>query len=147
MKELTLEQIKKINDSFDWGHDQGIFIEPFGCDGVKEHVVYMRWTIGGMDGGSYRGGKHFTREAEKKPQFRALDLVLKELKPDLTFLQFRDLEYLIKSTDKNDISDYYGNYDEYGIEYILLSELQSKIDSFENGSDEKEDCGIGKERW
>jgi len=136
MKELTLEQIKKINDSFDWGHDQGIFIEPFGCDGVKEHVVYMRWTIGGRTGGSYCGGKHYTREAEKKPQFRALDLALKELKPDLTFLQFRDVEALIKSTEKGDIEDYYGNYDEYGIEYIILSELQSKLNSFETEDEE-----------
>ena len=65
----------------------------------------------------------------------------------MTFLQFRDIEALIKSTEKDDIEDYYGNYDEYGIEYILLSELQSKLDSFENGSDEDENSDIGKERW
>lgn len=83
----------------------------------------MRWVIGGMTGGSYRGGKRYRREAEKKPQFRALDLVLKELKPDLTFLQFRDIEVLIKSIEKREIEGYYGNYDEYGIEYIILNKL------------------------
>ena len=59
-------------------------------------------------------------------------LVLKELKPDLTFLQFRDIEVLIKSTERKEIEDYYGNYDYYVIEYIKLSELIEKLTEFED---------------
>lgn len=136
---LTEEKIEKINNSFSFGHDQGIFIEPFGCDGIKEYVVYMRWVIGGLTGGSCWGTERYHRDAEKKPQFRALDLVLKELKPDISFLQFRDIEFLVKSTEKGDITDYYGNNYEYGIEYVKLSELIQKLTEFsnENTSEEK----------
>lgn len=42
MYKLTQSQIDEINENVPGYRDQGIFIEPFGCDGIKEPVIYMR---------------------------------------------------------------------------------------------------------
>jgi hypothetical protein len=104
--------------------EQGVYRQPYGIPiHVKEPVIYMRWETGGVTGGSCWGTKHYAKEGEPKPQFRVLDLVLKRLKPDISFLQFRDIEALIKTNDYTDDSSYYGNSTDYAVEYIVLSEL------------------------
>jgi hypothetical protein len=108
-----------------------VFIEPFGCDGMKEHIIYMRWETGGITGGSCWGTKHHHREGQAKPRFKVLDLVLKEIKPNLTFLEYREIEDLINSDSGRDHSDYYGNYYEYGFEYIPLAKLYEKLESLD----------------
>jgi len=127
---LTQEQIDSINQKAP--SEQGIFFEPFGCDGITELLVYMRWETGGMCGGNYHeySNLHRYESDECKPQFKVLDLILKELCPYISFLQFREIEELIVSTDSSDYPDYYGNFDEYGIEYIKLSDLLLLIETF-----------------
>jgi hypothetical protein len=120
--ELSKTQIESIN--VNCPSDQGVFSEPNGIPyGVKGLVVYMRWEKGGMRGGCYGGdtAERYT-STERKPRFAALDLVLKELKPDITFLQFRELDDLIQNNHDTDL-EYYGNSTDYEIEYILLSDL------------------------
>lgn len=100
IKNMTQEDIREINLECP-SSEQGIFKEPFGIPNhIKEPVIYMRWVKGGIEGGSCWGTERTQRESEPKPKFMVLDLVLKKLKPDLTFLQFRDIEYLIHSTEK-----------------------------------------------
>jgi len=48
---MEQELIEKINELCP--EDQGIFIEPFGCDGITEPLIYMRWVTGGETGGGY----------------------------------------------------------------------------------------------
>lgn len=128
--QLSQEKIDEINSKCP--SDQGIFYEPFGCDGITELLVYMRWETGGMCGGGYHDYDHLHRyeSSECKPQFKVLDMILKELYPNITFLQFREIEGCIVSTDSSDYPDYYGNFDEYGIEYIKLSDLLQLLESF-----------------
>ena len=126
---LSESDIKEINAQCPY--EQGVFVQPNGIPvTVKEPVVYMRWETGGMTGGSCWGTKRHSKEGEPKPQFRALDIVLKRLKPDISFLQFRDIESLIKRVDYNDGSDYYGNHTDYDVEYIVLSELIEMLKKF-----------------
>jgi len=48
---------------------------------------------------------------------------------NITYLQFKIIEKSIKSTTKTNY-EYYGNYDDYGIEYIKLSDLIDLLLSF-----------------
>ena len=107
-------------------NEQGVFKEPYGIPhSIKEPVIYMRWKTGGMTGGSYSENSHlesYTCDG-LEPKFKVLDLVLEELKPNLTFLQFREVEDLVHTQDWSDREDYYGNCTDYKIEYVILSEL------------------------
>ena len=53
---------------------------------------------------------------------RILDLVLKELKPDISFLEFREIERLIHNNSETEYETY-GNHTDFEIEYIVLSDL------------------------
>lgn len=123
---MSPELIKEINANCP--EDQGIFKEPYGLDWIKEPVIYMRWVSGGVSGGSCWGTEHSPRTPDKKPQFKALDLVLKELKPNITFLEFREIEGLIQSSDNNEYA-YYGNRYDYTMEYVIISELEKALEA------------------
>ena len=135
--ELSKEQIAKINklSPMQWqGNKQGIFTEPYGIPNhIKEPVIYMRWETGGTSGGSCwenSNPQHYKSE-KGKPKFECVDLVLKELMPNISFLQFREIEKLIQSSQKTDC-EYYGNSTDFEIEFIVLSELISKLEEFSN---------------
>ena len=130
--ELSKEQIEKINElsPMKWQeNEQGIFKEPYGIPNhIKEPVIYMRWHTGGVSGGSCWDGSNpqpYTTEASK-PKFECIDLVLKELMPNISFLQFREIEKLIQSSTYTDW-EYYGNSTDFEIEFIVLSDLISKL--------------------
>ena len=104
--ELTKNQIKKINKEApnEWQtNEQGIFTEPFGIPvNIKEPVIYCRYEIGGYSGGSCWDDSNpqpYTKD-EPKDKMKVLDLVLKELKPQITFLQFREIEKLIRTNEE-----------------------------------------------
>lgn len=133
--ELTKEQIEKINKLApnEWQtNEQGIFTEPFGIPvHIKEPVIYMRWETGGVSGGSCWDSSNPQPYKNKKgkPTFEVLDLVLKELMPTISFLQFREIEKLIHTASDSQY-EYYGNCTDFDIEYIVLSELISTLETF-----------------
>ena len=127
---LTEDKIKEINSKCP--EDQGVFSEPSGiaCS-IKEPVIYMRWVTGGMCGGGYHESCHLhSFDGDGMPKFKVLDLVLSELKPDITYLQFKQVEELIKENDYDDNEDYYGNRTDYEINYIILSDLIKLLETF-----------------
>jgi len=134
--ELTKEQIKEINKLApnEWqSNEQGVFTQPYGIPvHIKEPVVYMRWESGGVSGGSCWDDSNPERyeNRHRKPKFQVLDLVLKELFPSISFLQFREIENLIQSNYKTEY-EYYGNSTDYEIEYIVLSELIRLLKTFQ----------------
>ena len=100
---LSEEDIKEINKEApnEWQeNEQGIFTEPYGIPAhIKEPVIYMRFTTGGVSGGSCWDSSNpqsYTND-NQKPKFKVLDLVLSKLKPDITFLPFREIEDLLKT--------------------------------------------------
>lgn len=133
--ELTQEQIRQINNMApnEWReNEQGVFVQPSGIPvDVKGPVIYMRWHTGGVSGGSCWDSSNPTRYEtdNKKPKFEVLDLVLKELMPSISYLQFREIEDLIRTNTEVD-REYYGNCTEYDIEYIVLSELIEALQRF-----------------
>jgi hypothetical protein len=133
--ELTQEQIEKINKlapSYWRENEQGVFVQPSGIPvDVKGHVIYMRWHTGGVSGGSCWESSNPERyeTGHKRPKFEVLDLVLKELMPSISYLQFREIEDLIHTDSETD-REYYGNCTDYDIEYIVLSELIEALEGF-----------------
>ncbi len=111
--------------------EQGVYVEPYGIPvHIKEPVVYMRWETGGMRGGSYHPDAYaHPYKTDVEPKFQILDIVLKELKPNISFLQFREIEGLIQTTNDTE-NDYYGNSTDYEIRYIILSELEKLLATY-----------------
>jgi hypothetical protein len=128
---LTQEQIDKINSQCPY--EQGIFIQPYGIPtDIKELVVYGRYETGGITGGSCWGTeRHYYTEDAPKDRMKVLDLVLKELKPNITFLEYREISELIHDNSERDEGDYYGNCKDWKIEYIILSELYNLLATWE----------------
>ena len=133
MKRLSEEQIKDINKLApnEWQeNEQGIFKQPYGIPvHVKEPVIYCRYETGGYSGGSCwddSDPRPYSKDTPKD-KMKVLDLVLKEIKPDITFLQFREIEKLIKTNSETEY-EYYGNCTDFEIEYIILSELHAYIE-------------------
>lgn len=133
--ELTAEQIEKINKlaPMEWQtNEQGIFTEPYGIPtSIKEPVIYMRWETGGVSGGSCwdsSNPQHYTVDSGE-PKFEVLDLVLTELMPSISYLQYKQIEKLIRNADYTD-HEYYGNCTEFEVKYIVLSELIKTLESF-----------------
>ena len=127
---MTNEEIKEINK--ECPEDQGVFSEPYGIPvKIKEPVIYMRWQTGGRGGGSCWGTERFRKDGEEEPNFVSLDLVLKYLKPNISYLQYKSIDKIINEVDYNDGEDYYGNYTDYTIKYIILSDLIKYLDTLE----------------
>ena len=133
---MTPEEIKKINDDWRKGGwdswDQGIFTEPSWIPShIKEPVIYMRWIASGMSGGSCWGdeAKDFYNDRSEKLAFGVLDYVLKKLKPDLTYLQYREIERTLVHTNTETSWQYYGNCDNYEVTYVILRELEEYLEN------------------
>jgi hypothetical protein len=125
---MTKEQIQNINKKCPY--EQGIFVEPYGIPvHIKEPVIYMRYSTGGVSGGScweWSNPQPYHNN-EPKPNFEVLDLVLRELKPNISYLQYREIEKLIH-TNQETHYEYYGNSTDFQIQYIILSELEAALE-------------------
>ncbi len=129
--ELTQSQIEAINKECPYG--QGIFREPFGIPNhIKELVVYTKWESGGRGGSCWDDEDTVNEDyTSDRPSdaFKVLDLTLKVLKPEVTFLQFKEIQNLVQSNTETDYG-YYGDYTEDTIEWIVLSDLYEALAKF-----------------
>lgn len=122
--QLTKEQIEEINKKCPYG--QGIFREPFGIPNeIKELVIYTKWESGGRPGSCWDDEDTVNEDyTYDRPSdgFKVLDLTLKVLKPEVTLLQFKEIQNLVHSNQTTEYG-YYGDYTEDTIEWIVLSDL------------------------
>lgn len=135
MIELTEDQIERINKKSpnEWqANEQGIFYQPFGIpEDVKGYVVYMRWVTGGVSGGScWDDSNPQPWENDETPGFEVLELLLKEICPQITYLQFKELEKLIQSNEDTEW-EYYGNRTDFMVKYISVNDIISCLSKFE----------------
>lgn len=125
---LTQEMINDINNNVSDSWNEGVFTEPTYIPvHIKEPVIYMRWTKSGFNGGNCWGDKAKWFK-NNKPKFTVIDLVLKKLKPNITYLEYKEIEKLINSNSKTQY-EYYGNSKDIEVEYIILSDLYKLLDS------------------
>lgn len=127
--ELTEEKILEINKKCDY--DQGVFFQPYGVP-VKysEKCVYIRIETGGYSGGSCWDDSDPQRYENdtREVKWNALDLVLSELAPNLSYNDYRGLEELIQTNEETE-HEYYGNSTDWFIKYIPLSKLIHYLES------------------
>jgi len=118
--ELNAEFLKKYNT-----YDQGVYVEPYGIPtNIKEPVVYMRWSPGGVSGGScWDSSNPQDYTNDDKPEFLILDFILKKLKPNITYLDYKELDKLVKKSSETQW-EYYGNCTKWDITFIELSKLE-----------------------
>ena len=124
---MELELISKINDLCP--DNQGVFIQPSMIPVViKEHVIYSRYETGGYSGGNCWNDNEpsFYTSDISIDRFKVLDLVLEQLKPSITYLQFKKIEKMIHTNEETEY-EYYGNSTEWKVEYIILSELEKYL--------------------
>ena len=126
---MEKEIIEQINSKCP--DEQGIFFQPSMIPvDVKEHVVYTRYETGGVSGGSCWGNEDQEAYSKIPPKdrFKVLDLVLEQLKPKITYLQYKEIENMIQTNEDTD-REYYGNSTDSKVEYIILSELEIYLES------------------
>jgi len=128
---MNKEQIENINKKCPY--EQGIFVQPYGIPvHIKEPVIYTRYELGGMQGGSCWDGciERYTEDPPKN-RYGIIDLVLEELMPEITYLQYKKIETLIHDNYETQY-EYYGNSTDYKIEYIIVSELEELLNKIKN---------------
>jgi len=126
--ELSQEQIEAINK--ECPYDQGVFFQPYGIPtDVKELVIYGRYETGGYSGGSCWDDSDPQYYSQKAPddRMKVLDLVLKVIKPNISYLDFRMISGLIHNNEETE-HEYYGNSTDWMIEYIKLSDLYEALE-------------------
>ncbi len=127
--ELTQDQIEKFNASL-LSLGQGIFIQPYGIPvDIKGYVVYTRYETGGWLREALGWSSIPYKRDPPKDRLAILDIIIKELMPNISNLQLKEINALIR------INEYtaqrgYGNSVDYKIEYIVLSELYKLIERF-----------------
>lgn len=127
---LSKEQIKEINNKCPY--NQGVFVEPYGIPtSIKEPVIYCRYETGGYSGGSCWDDSNPQPYTEDVPKdkMKVLEIVLMELCPNISYLQYKQIEQLI---DYNGYSEdeYYGNSIDWKIEFIKTSKLYELLTTF-----------------
>ena len=123
---MKKEDIDEINEKCP--SNQGIFFQPSMIPiHIKELVIYTRWETGGYHGGNCWGNKaRYYSEEEPKNKYGVLDLVLGKLKPNISYLQYKQIEKMIQSNEDT-WCEYYGNSTDWKVEYIILSELENYL--------------------
>lgn len=131
MKKEDIEEINSrcIKDLYDIY--EGILVEPQGIPiDIKKPVVYMRWTRGRWCGAGYHEDSCLRYESfhDRKPnKFTILDLICEKLSYIPTYSFFKEVEALFKNEWTDGDRDYYGNGDEYEIDYLILEDLENLI--------------------
>lgn len=126
---LTPEDIEQINKNCpsEWEIDsQGIFVEPYGVPEKYrgQQLVYMRWSPGGISGGSCRedSDPQPYSNSNSKPSFTCLDMVLRVIYPEISYLEYKEIESKIINSEETDY-EYYGNCTEYEMIFIPLETI------------------------
>lgn len=118
---VSREEIQKINAECDY--DIGIYREPAYIPlHIKEYVLYKRWKSGGSSGASCWSDAPSTPfDGDPEPDWKPLTILLKKWGKEQYYWDI--ISNLERESSQDDNYDYYGNYDSYGIKYIVYSDL------------------------
>lgn len=129
---MTFEDfIKLAGDSVTMNSDPPTFGEYY--YGAKQKVkdtpyLVATWSTGGMSGGNcWNEGGHYATGGETPAELTALDDLLEEIKQDIGLRQYKALCSVVVHSDTYSQSEYYGNYSDYAVKYVKLSELYDYI--------------------
>ena len=95
---------------------------------IKEGIISVDWTIGGITGGSCWGTSADNPvTADPEPEFEELDKILAEICPNISFLQYKRLCQAVIKTKEETENCYYGNYYEKRIKSFSIAELEKYL--------------------
>lgn len=95
---------------------------------IKDGIISVDWTIGGLTGGNCWGGTaNIPRTAEPEPEFEALDKILAEVCPNISFLQYKRLCQAIIKIEEETENCYYGNYYDERIKSFSIADLEEYL--------------------
>lgn len=98
-------------------------------DTLKNYFIYTSWVSGGRSGGScWDEGEpnYYPVDTEKEEDLEALDIILREICPNLSFLDYKTIIPLIEY-DSFTQNEYYGNFTTYSYKYLNLKSLYNKL--------------------
>lgn len=139
MKKITLEDLIQICNK------HNIHFQPEGLEeknkkknrysyddnfSLKDYDIYIKWCSGGISGGScWNTGNatYYSMDGEIEPEFTDLDTILTEIKPDITFLQYKKLINGLITSDSYSVNEYYGNSSTYTYKKFNLKNLIIKL--------------------
>jgi hypothetical protein len=119
-REAFIERCYDILDYSDWSSDN------------TKGVLTTKWCIGGLAGGSCWGtgdAVYRSRSGEPEPEFKELDKLLMELRPQISYLQYKALTSKLVQTGDYRENDYYGNYTDYATKKVDLGGLYDYFQS------------------
>lgn len=95
---------------------------------IKDGVVGIEWRIGGITGGSCWGDKADRPvDGEPEPEFENLDVILAEICPNISFLQYKRLCQSIIKIGERSSYEYYGNYYDYATKSFAIADLEKYL--------------------
>lgn len=99
-----------------------------------DDCLLVQWMTGGINGGScWDDGERnlYSMEGEPEPTFSALDTILDQLCPNITYLQYRklinDTSPSLVEYDSYTQNEYYGNSTTYGYKKVVLRRLWDRL--------------------
>lgn len=114
---LDNEKLKELREKYE------ITISPSYIDYTEKRFVLYRCE----ESGGYRGGNCWddtipSKYTQSIPDFNELKDLALELKPDLSFQEYRELEKAVLDSDHTDY-EYYGNSTDYLVEWIPIATI------------------------
>lgn len=89
--------------------------------------IEVEWIIGGQSGGDCWGSKSRPIAPAPEPEFVALDMVLEQLCPQISFLQYKAILRDCVAYGSHEENGYYGNSTEYARKRVGLRGLYDKL--------------------
>lgn len=85
--------------------------------------ISVKWETGGMSGGSCWGSEAKPYTSNEPPkELDLLDAVLLKIKPDMSYLQYKCLNKIVKHKEDH-CWEYYGNSTDYMMKIVSVSDL------------------------
>lgn len=95
-----------------------------------DHFLYEYWDICGVSGGSWSSdgeSNHYITPGEPEPEFTSLDIILLDICPELSYLQYKSIARDVIKSDTYTEGEYYNNSTSYGIKKVILKDLYDKL--------------------
>lgn len=115
MKELAMKAIRENASSISYEEDHDV---------SDKGVLSMKWSTGGMSGGSCWGDEATPYSNDYTPKcFLSLDKLIEMLCPNISFLVYKELERELVNEDSTTDYEWYGNLNNYAVKTVDLKDL------------------------
>lgn len=128
--ELAPTQLKEVgiyNDNHrSWGRGEWEPVHDWNRSKCKttKFILQVQWETGGWSGGNCWGGSAEPYSSREEPaELTELDNILEKFKPDLSYIQYRNLTNSLMETNSRTQHEYYGNCTDYSYKQIDLQKL------------------------